>query len=545
VGNFDFAERGFTNDAVENLVRFADSGTIGKKMFNEIRFQARWQTVNLDALSNAVTIQVLNAFNRGGAQVNSSRGDREFELADNLDIPFKKHAMRTGFQIETARIESTELRNLNGTFVFSSLDAFLAGRPTTYTRRGGPGGVAFDQTQFGWYLQDDWRVAKSVTLSFGLRHEAQTNLRDRNNFMPRIGFAWSPTKKGTSTLRGGGGIFYDWFASEVYEQSLRVNGRQQLDTVILNPGFPDPLSGGTAALLPASRIQVDPNLRLPLIAQASVGFDQTLPGNLRVMTQYAFRRGMHQLRGRNINAPFNGVRPDPLAGNVTQIESSANSTNHTLFVNLNWMKMGKFFVGASYVWSRSINEADGALSLPADNFNLRAERGFASQDIRHRVFLLSNYTLPKGLRLGAIFQANSAAPYNITTGRDENGDSTINDRPAGVTRNSARGAGFWDLGTRVSWGFSFGKKPEAHGGGGPQVRVIRGDSDAGGILGTMGSLPGANDKRFRTEFFLQATNVLNNANPIGFTGVRTSPFFGQPTAALPGRRIETGMRFSF
>lgn len=545
VGNFDFAERGFTNDTVENLLRFADSGTIGKNLFNELRFQARWQTVNLDALSNAVTIQVLNAFNRGGAQVNSSRRDREFELADNLDIPFKKHAVRTGFQIEASKIESAELRNLNGTFIFSSLDAFLAGRPTTYTRRGGPGAVAFNQVQFGWYAQDDWRVVKSLSLSFGLRHEAQTNLGDRNNFMPRIGFAWSPTKKGTSTIRGGGGIFYDWFASEIYEQSLRVNGRQQLDTVILNPGFPDPLTGGTAAVLPASRIQVDPNLRMPRIAQASVGFEQTLPGNLRLMTQYAFRRGLHQLRGRNINAPFNGVRPDPLAGNITQIESSATSTNHTLFVNFNWMNLGRFFMGASYVWSRSTNESDGALSLPADNFNLRAERGFSAQDIRHRLFLLSNYTLPKGLRLGTIFQANSAAPYNITTGLDNNGDSTINDRPRGVTRNSARGAGFWDLSTRLSWGFSFGKKPEAHGGGGPQVRVIRGDSDAGGILGTMGSMPGAQDKRFRTEFFLQATNVLNNANPIGFTGVQTSPFFGQPTAALPGRRIETGMRFSF
>ena len=47
------------------------------------------------------------------------------------------------------------------------------------------------------------------------------------------------------------------------------------------------------------------------------------------------------------------------------------------------------------------------------------------------------------------------------------------------------------------------------------------------------------------EFFVQATNVLNHANLIGFTGVQTSPFFGLPIAALPGRRIETGMRFSF
>jgi hypothetical protein len=61
----------------------------------------------------------------------------------------------------------------------------------------------------------------------------------------------------------------------------------------------------------------------------------------------------------------------------------------------------------------------------------------------------------------------------------------------------------------------------------------------------VGSMPGQRDKRFRTEFFLQATNLFNHANLIGFSGVQTSPFFGQAIAAMPGRRIETGMRFSF
>jgi hypothetical protein len=101
------------------------------------------------------------------------------------------------------------------------------------------------------------------------------------------------------------------------------------------------------------------------------------------------------------------------------------------------------------------------------------------------------------------------------------------------------------MSSRLAWGFSFGKLPEAQGGSGPQVRVIRGSADSGEMLGGMPSLPGANQKRYRTEFFIQATNIFNHANPIGFSGVQTSPFFGQPTAALAGRRIETGMRFSF
>ncbi len=545
VGNYDFPERGFTTDSAEHLARFADSGAFGKKLFNEFRFQARWQDVTLDALSDATTIQVLNAFTRGGAQVNSTRREREFEFADNLDITFKKHTLRTGALLELSHIQSDELRNQNGTFIFSSLAQFRAGLPTTYTKRSGAGSVAFDQVQFGWYAQDDWRVRKSFTLSYGVRHELQTNLGDQNNWMPRIGFAWSPTKKGNTVIRGGAGMFYNWFASETYEQALRVNGQQQRDLVIQNPGYPDPLSGGTAITLPASRIQIAPNLRMPYVQRASFGIEQTLPSNFRLMSHYFFTRGVHQLRGRNVNAPSNGIRPDPTAGNITQIESSARSTSHTWMVNLNWMKLGKFMLAANYALSKITDETDGPLSLPVNNFDLRAERGPSLQDVRHRFFLMSNYRLSKSLSISSIFNASSAAPYNITTGFDNNGDTIINDRPVGGTRNSARGAGQWDLSTRLSYGFSFGKLPESQGAGGPQVRVIRGGSDSGDMLGMIGGMPGQNSKRYRMEFFIQSTNLFNNVNPIGFSGVQSSPFFGQPTAALPGRRMETGLRFSF
>ncbi len=545
VGNFDLPERGYTTDSEESILRFADSGTIGKKLFNEFRFQSRWQQLNLDSLSNAPTIQVLNAFNRGGAQIDSTRRTHELEFADNLDFAVGKHTMRTGLQLEFNRYESDELRNLNGTFIFPGLADFNASRPINYSRRSGAGPVRLDQTQFGWYWQDDWRAKKSLTLSYGLRHEIQSNLGDKNNFAPRFGFAWSPLKSGNTTIRGGAGIFYNWFGAETIEQALRVNGLQQKDLVILNPGYPDPFSGGMSLTLPPSLIRIDEGLKMPIIYQTSIGLQQQMPKGIRLMTQYSYRRGTHQLRGRNINAPVPGVgRPDPLAGNITQVESSANSFGHNLMVNLNWMQMGKFMIGANYVYSKTTDETDGPLSLPADNFNLRLERGFSLQDIRHRFFLMSNFTLPLGLRLSSILQANTAPPYNITTGFDNNGDSTVNDRPAGTGRNSARGAGRWDLNTRLSWGFGFGKPPEAQGAGGPQVRIIRA-GDASDMLGAIGSPPGAQTSRFRTEFYVQATNVFNNVNPVGFSGVQTSPFFGRAIAAMPGRRIETGLRFSF
>jgi hypothetical protein len=284
---------------------------------------------------------------------------------------------------------------------------------------------------------------------------------------------------------------------------------------------------------------------MPYVAQMSFGVEQTLPNNLRLMSQYFYRRGIHQLRGRNINAPINGVRPDPTSGNITQIESSANSFNHSWFINLNWAKIGMFMLGASYVLSKTTDETDGPTGLPADNFDLRGERGPSSQDTRHRFNLLSTVRLTKSLSFSAVFTASSARPYNITTGFDDNGDTIVNDRPVGVSRNSARGAGQWDLSSRLSYSFGFGKKAESQVAGRPQARIIRGGGDSGGMLGMIGSMTEASNKRFQTEFFLQATNLFNHANLIDFCGVRTSPFFGQAIAALPGRRIETGMRFSF
>lgn len=545
VGNFDLPERGYTSDSEEELLRFADSGNIGKKLFNEVKFQSRWFRTSIDSLSNQPTLIVLNAFNTGGAQNDSTRRAQELIISDNVDFAAGNHSFRAGVSFDHTRFQSEEILNLNGTFYFSSLRDFNANFPIIYTRRSGPGQIDFTQTQFGWFAQDDWRAAKSLTLSFGLRHELQSSLDDKTNLAPRFGFAWSPVKSGNTTIRGGAGIFYDWLGSETIEQALRVNGQQQNDLIIIAPGYPDPLSGGASIALPPSLILIDSALRMPIVYQASIALQQQLPGNLRLMAQYSWRKGAHQLRGRNINAPLPGDgRPFPTLGNITQVESSAISFGHNLMVNLNWMQMGRFMLSANYTYSRTTDETDGPLSLPANNFDLRPERGPSLQDIRHRFFLMSNFTMPFGFRLSSIFQANTAPPYNITTGFDENLDSTVNDRPAGTSRNSARAAGRWDLNTRLSWGFGFGKVPDPQGSAGPQVRVIRG-SDAGDLLGSIGSLPGAPTTRFRMDFYIQSTNILNNVNPTGFSGVQTSPFFGRPISALPARRIEVGTRFSF
>lgn len=312
VGDFDLPERAYTNDTAEQILRFADTGAVGKKLVNEILLQMRWQQIDKSSASSAASINVLNAFNAGGAQLRGGRRVREFELADNLDFVFGKHALRAGLLYEAGSYRSDEQQNANGSFVFASLADYRAGRPTTFSKRTGDPLVEFSQHQFGFYLQDDFKLSKSVSLSLGLRHEFQSNLSDKNNFAPRFGVAWSPFKNGKTTFRAGAGIFYNWLDSSVIEQTLRVDGLRQQDIVIQNPGFPEPTVGGAQLVLPTSKITLAADLRMPRIEMFSVGLQRQLQGLGMLNVNYFHQRGVNLLRGHNINVPVTGQRPDPL-----------------------------------------------------------------------------------------------------------------------------------------------------------------------------------------------------------------------------------------
>lgn len=542
VGDFDLPARGYSQDQTEYIARFADSGVFGKKFFNEVRFQARWLTTEARSVSLGQTILVPGAFNDGSAQRRGGRRQLDFEIADNVDYALEKHGVRFGLQLEAGGYRSDDSTNRFGTFQFSDLEAFEAGLPTLYTQRIGDPTVKYRQYQFGWYVQDDYRVRKNLTISYGVRHELQNHLDGKFNIAPRVGFVWSPKKNGSITLRGGAGIFYDWFTAQTYEQTLRVDGERQRDVVVTDPGFPNPFSGGLETTLPPSRIQSDPNLEIPYIMQASLGIE-TQPWKLfRLTTNYQYQRGVHLLHGRNLNAPVPGFgRPDPAVGNITNIESSAYLSGHRLMVSVGPAKFVQgLFWNINYLFMKVTNEADSPFSLPSNNFNLRADRGPAATDFRHLLSGFISKRLPAGFAVSTIFQTTSALPYNITTGFDDNGDTVINDRPLGTGRNRARGASRWEIGSRLSWGVDFG--PEQQQTGGPQVRMVR---VGGGDGAAPPSLPGMATKKYRLEFYAQAFNVLNHANLGTFSGVMTSPFFGQATSAQSPRRMELGLRVNF
>lgn len=555
VGDFDLPERAYATDNSTDTVRVRSTNVFGKKLFSEFRFSLIDSTLATNPLSTLPTIRVNEAFNAGGAGTLGERHAREIEIAQNFDFSAgRKHSMRAGLLFEAGWWDSNQRSNAFGTYTFTSLDAYNAGRPATYSIRTGDPVVDYQQVKAGWYLQDDFRPAKTLQASIGVRQEIQTQVDSRWNFAPRAAFTWNATRK--TTIRGGYGIFYDWYDSALYEQTIRVDGHHQIDSIIQNPAFP--ISDNVGTRLPPSVIR-SASLEQPIIQQASFGLERPLTNWADFRTDYMWTRGSNTLRSINVNAPVNGVRPDSTVGNITEIQSSGRRASDRFTVAVNARYIPRRILGmVMYQYANARNFSDFPTALPADSLNPDADWGPSAQDVRHRIFFNFNTPLANGVRLGLSVQGSSALPYNITTGLDNNGDTVFSDRPAGVGRNSARGASQWMSTMRLNKSFSLGgarsgppniplpPPPPTGGaaGGAMNQRVGAGGPGDGGGGPQMVVMEGGN-ARYRLDVFLNVMNAFNNVNYNAFIGNQLSKFYGQATSAMPPRRVEIGFSLGF
>ncbi len=449
-------ERGSNRNTTGHNLRISETWIINSKMIHESRFQFSRDTTDQKALFQGLAINVLDAFNGGGSTCcpNFTR-TTQFEFQDYLTYTTKgaKHTIKGGVQFDREKFEDLSGSNFNGTFTFSSLDQYRLAqvdptnplaRATQFTINQGDPALDYSMFRGSWFVGDDWRIQPRLTVSFGLRHEFQTHLQDKINFAPRFGIAWSPFKSGKTTIRTGGGIFFERLRSNSYENAIRYGGGAALQQSFLvrNAIFATTAAEAlrlNAAQLTASQSTtlrpLDPNLQSPYDINASLSLEQQLPKGLIASVTYQFTRGIHQFRTRNINAPFADpanpgqfILPVPNAGQIFQYESSALNTSNQVRFNVN-RRMGRamMFGGYSLSWIRSNGEGS-----PANNYDLSTEWGRSAGDRRHSVFSGNNFTLPWGFRLGAMVNASSGSPFNITTGTDDNRDGQINDRPIGL-----------------------------------------------------------------------------------------------------------------
>jgi hypothetical protein len=539
VGAYDLTERGYSNSMWDNMIRISENGPLGRQQFLESRLQVRWSDSEDRASVELPTVRVLDAFTRGGAQRSGGRRNLDFEAATDLDIVRGSHSYRVGVLAEGGNYRTDENSNYLGTYTFASLAEFDAGRPLSFTRRTGDPTIQYRNFQFGAYVQDDYRISRSVLVSYGVRYEAQTLLDDQLNFQPRASVAWSPMKSGRTTVRANWGVFNDWLGTSTYEQTLRFDGFRQQEINMLNPSYPNPGEGGT--IPPTNRYFLSDGLILPESMSLGVGVDQAFTQAFRVTTTYTYRRGSRVLRGNNLNPLIDGTRPDPQFTNVIEVVGDADARLHQFGLNFSYVNLAwrNAFLHGSYTISSSESNTTGAFSPPPTG-DLSTEWGQLAP--RHRFGGMISLQPIRNLTVSANARAQSGMPYNITTGFDENGDGLFTDRPEGVERNSARTAVQFDMGMRVAYAIPFGTPRSAGGPGGGATVVIGG---GGGGMPGGGFGGGGADRRFRVEFYASAQNVTNHYNYTGYSGVMTSEFFLQPTSVMNPRKVELGVRFGF
>ena len=539
VGTFDLPSRAYDQHRSEAVARGSIAGGVGTWGYNEARLSWQRGTTRWASRTDAPTVLVLNAFTDGGAQVQGARAAATLEASDDLDITRGHHAWRAGFLLTRASQDSTEQRNALGTYTFGTLQDFVAGTPATFTRTVGDPAARLTQLQFASYVQDDVRVSPRLTLSAGVRQEWQDRIGGLH-LGPRGGVAWSPFRSGRVTVRGGAGLFFDWFDADAALRARQLDGAHQRIETVLAPQFPLASDQAANAVLSNGRVRLASRLSQPTILEVNAGVERTF-GPVRLAVQGIHRRGSHELRGIDANAPSNGIRPDPNAGPITEIRSVARSGAEAVNLTINVVQPERhLFAAATYTLARAWNEADSPFSLSADAGRLGAERGPSLTDARHRLMAFLSAPLARSLTAGVSIVARSALPYDITTGRDDNGDTLLTDRPSGVTRNAGRGRASVDISTRVAWRTAFGKVRSAPPSG-PQVRIVRGDGDTNPLA----DMPaGERAGRFGLEFYAQAFNLLNRLNASSFGSVVASPLFGRAVAASAPRRVEVGVRFS-
>jgi hypothetical protein len=515
VGGFNLPERASTSTNSNWNVELRQFSALSPTSLFETRFSIWANRDETIPASDAVQINVLDAFRSGGAQNRSSANSLNYQFGNLYTRLGETVTLKAGVDGVYRTGESFSEENFGGSFTFSNLAAYLAGLPINYRVTRGDPLLETSQLELSFYLQNDIMLTPRTTLFAGVRYQAQTNLSDRNDIAPRLGAAYA---LGESTvLRAGTGIFYRPVGLNVFREQRRLDGARQFELVVDDASYPDPFRAGTVRnTLPSVRI-LDPNLETARGHVAHVSFERTFFRNLLFSASYTRNREVTRLRYRNLNAPLPGQTssPDPTRGNVLNLESTGNGLGNNFRLSYRH-RFSIFNVSSTYTLSRNYDDvAPNNPQLPSNNYDLRADWGRSPTPV-HSFNSSVNARLPLGVFLTGRVETSSGRAYTITTGMDDNHDTEVNDRPAGEPRYGARGPMFLRTDFNISKAFFIGPPPV--GGGVSQTNV---------------------------NLFINMTNAFNRTNLRPPSGVMSSHNFGRSTSAENPREIEVGVRFQF
>ena len=394
--------------------------------------------------------------------------------------------------------------------------------------------------QFSFYAQDDWKISPRLTLNLGVRYDAdygfvdsehQKNNRafkalqiighpagarvvkdDRNNWSPRVGFAYDLFGNAKSVVRGGYGMYYDQsflnvplFAVQQANPEIYATVQDLSDGLSLAspaPVIPRPLLNPIIGLPVRGRL-LDPDFESPYTQQFNVGYAQEFGHNMSIEFDYTHILGLHEFTALELNPRtgplFDDQRTDPARGRlltpafnahsaemiaafgqvtpfarITLAQSDGRSRYDAFTVAFKRRYSNKFLLNAHYTLSRAkawfgiISDFGLQPQNPFDKFDPKNDFGYPSEDERHRFVVSGVMDLPWGFQFSPILQLSSARPYSISpdpgTGGagDINRDGIVNDRETRdgddqhrLPPGTERGDKFAQVNVRVGWTHKF------------------------------------------------------------------------------------------
>jgi hypothetical protein len=538
-----------------------------------------------------------------------------YELIDNLSYMRGRHLAKFGFDVRILQqnayrdVESRGFIDFLG-FTGNALAELLLGLPAV------SGGARLDNPEhlrthsYDFFANDTWRVRPDLTLILGLRYEynspgvdAQNRanlydpasqtlvpvgtdgmprggyLPDRNNFAPRVGFAWTPGRLAHTVVRAGYGIHYDqsslapgeglYFSPPYF--NFNVYFSLPTAPLLLENPFPSSYPLPT----PPSALAFQRNLGTPYFQQWNFNIEHALGVSRMVEVGYVASKGTGLIGARDINQPPPTpapiyVRPVPEFADINLMESNRNSVYHSLQARLEQRLDFGLSLLASYTWSKSIDNGSSFFSsagdpnYPQDSYDLRAERGLSNFDMRHRLAVSYSYDLPfgkgravlndngwisrvlSGWQSFGILQFQTGQPFTVALLPDFDNSNTgisslgfgANDRPNLISnpRLTDRTPALWfNTGAFVI--------PPRGNFGNAGRNIIEGPGLASVNLSLVKNA--LIRERATLQFRLETFNLFNRANfglPDNFIG---SPTFGQILSAGSPRRLQLGLKLVF
>ncbi|HET8783388.1 MAG TPA: TonB-dependent receptor [Pyrinomonadaceae bacterium] len=465
---------------------------------------------------------------------------------------------------------------------------------------------------YNFFINDSWRVTPRLTITAGLRYEYNSppvdaddratvfdletrNIvpvgtngvprsgfdPDRNNFAPRVGFAWSLNER--TVMRGGYGVYYDQSPLAPAE-SLYFNSPFFDNNIFFSlPGLPltlsDPFPSFFPFPLPDSALAIQRDLRTGYMQHWNFNIERELGSKSVLEVAYVGSKGTKLLTARDINQPQPQVlppglpfvpRPDPRFDDIDLLESRGNSNYHALQARLQQRLYHGLTSLISYTWSKSIDDASNFFSsagdpnFPQNSYNVAAERGRSNFDVRQRLSASYSYSLPFGK--GRSYLADDGWVSTVLTGWETHGIVTLQTgRPFTVALiseldNSGTGRSILGFGandrpnvvgnpqisnpTPERWfntaAFAF-PPPGTFGNAGRNILDGPGFQNVNASLMKNTSLTERLNLQFRAEVF----NLFNHPNfnlPDNFLG---SPTFGRISSARDPRHIQFGLKLLF